>query len=51
MIANGERDKQHCKQLNGQVLNEHQMRLFTLLKKILEVPFCKSRQTYIVFVN
>ena len=33
MIANGERYKQHCKQLNGQVLNKPQMRLFTLLKK------------------
>ena len=30
---------------NGQVLNKPQTRL--LLKKILEVPFYKSRQTYI----
>ena len=30
---------------NGKVPNKPQTRL--LLKKILEVPFCKSRQTYI----
>ena len=29
---------------NGQLLNKPQMRL--LLKKILEVPFCKSRHMY-----
>ena len=33
------------KKKNGQVLSKPQMRL--LLKKTMEVPFCKSRQIYI----